>query len=664
MEQLIKTIKFTVNKYFKYTYPYILLVLFLLIPVTLKNGILGGIALVIGAYLVGRDIREYNKRQLAMEEEVKEANEEFDSVTRYAIFHMPYPMVMVDKDGYVTWQNNPFTEIVGEVLRNTKLSQVIPAITMSDLERVNESFLISYKEGLYKVRVDKVTSKGVEERSILYLQDVTETKQLEKAYENEGLVAMLLFLDNLDEVKAGGDEQFRARVQSAVDTTITNYFANYSAIVRKYDSDRYMVILERDAYNKIKAKKFDILDEMRELELGNSIPITLSVGVSDQEESPLACYEKARACVDIALGRGGDQAVCQTATGYDYFGGKTKSTQKRTKVKARIIGYALRQIIDDAPHIFISGHKDPDMDAIGAAVGLMSAVRLRKREAKMILGEDTVAVKSLLDMMKEEQPELLDSIISPEEALNSYQPGDLLILCDHHKPSLSPSKELSEKADNIVVIDHHRRGEEFVKNPALMYLEPHASSASELVTEILQYMSDDKKLTYFESTALLAGIMLDTKNFTVQTGVRTFDAASVLVRMGADPEEVKMLFRDDFKVFVNRARAIETAEIYRDRFAIALVQTGDDGAIMTAAQASDALLGVDGVDASFALADVGGSTHISARSNGKVSVQLIMESLGGGGHIAQAGAKLDLSCEEAAIKLKEAIETYEEEDKS
>lgn len=663
MKKFLDLIQFIVKKYFRYTYPFIILCVLMLLPLISLQPIIAGISLIILIILISREIRDYENRIINEEKERTRESEEFESVTKHAIFHMPYPLVMADRRGVITWQNAPFTDLTGESTRNTVISEVIPAITLSELEKDQEYFEVSYRDRNFVAKLDKVYDEGKLDRYLIYLTDVSEYRLLEKTYYKEGLAVMLVFVDNLDEVKSGGDEAFRTKVQSMVDTTITNYFTGYDGIVRKYENDKYLVVVSRDSYNKIKNKKFDILDEMREKELEGGIPITLSIGVSDFGDNPNSKFTKARSAIDVALGRGGDQAVCVTDSGYDYFGGKTKASQKHTKVKARVIGYALRQLIENAENIYVSGHRNPDMDAIGSAVGVMSIISGMGKSARLVLGDDTVAIDSIIEMMKKEAPEIYQSIISPEEARNSYKHGDLLILTDHHKPSLSPSRELSEEADNVVIIDHHRRADEFIKNPALVYLEPHASSTSELVTEILQYIVEDRKLSHFESSALLAGIMLDTKNFTTQTGTRTFEAAGVLARMGADPEEVKLLFRDDFNTFVNRARAIENAEMFMESFAISVVQNEGDEAILTAAQASDELLHIDGVEASFALAKLDGQVHISARSMGTISVQLIMEKLGGGGHIAQAGARVDGDIPETIEKLKEAIKEYVKEDR-
>lgn len=662
MKNILEIIKFGVNKYFKFTYPYIILLTVLLVILIILEPIVAGLLLITLAFLITREITEHENRLSLQQSEKSKESEEFESVTKHAIFNMPYPLVMLDKNGVITWQNAPFSKIVGELARNTRLSEIIPAINLSELEKVQDSFTISFKDRFYIVKSDPVLSHGKVERYIVYMLDITENHALLKAYQKEALSVMLVFVDNLDEVKSGGDEALRTKVQSTVDTTIVDYFTSYNGIVRKYETDKYLVITDRESFEKIKTKKFDILDQMREIEFENTIPITLSIGVCDLGDNPNDKFIKARSSIDIALGRGGDQAVCVGKNGYEYFGGKTKAVQKHTKVKARVIGYALKELIDKAENIYVSGHRNPDMDAIGSAVGIMAIVQLRGKNARLVLGDDTVAVQNIIDMMKDESPEIYNSIISPEEALKSYKKGDLLILTDHHKPSLSPSVELSETADNIVVIDHHRRADEFVNNPALVYLEPHASSASELVAEILQYMVEDKKLSHFESSALLAGIMLDTKNFTTQTGLRTFEAAGLLVRMGADPEEVKLLFRDEFSTFVNKAKAIETAEIYKDAFAISRTKNEGEEAILTAAQASDDLLRIEGVKASFVLANVDGKVHISARSTGEVSVQLIMEAMGGGGHIAQAGARVEGKIDDVIKKLKTAIDDYIKED--
>ncbi|WP_296255908.1 DHH family phosphoesterase [uncultured Ezakiella sp.] len=666
MKNFWELTKFGVNKYFRFSYQYILLAIVVTVILVFLEPILAGLLIVTLAFLITYDIRDHESKLSALESEKSKESEEFESVTMHAIFRMPFPLVMTDKSGVITWQNSPFSEIVGEIDRNAKLNELIPAITLSELEKDQKSFNISYKDKYYLVRSDKVFDHGKLDRYIVYMLDVTKNRELEKAYNQDALAVMVVFVDNLDEAKSGGDEALRTKVSSTVDTTIVDYFTSHNAIVRKYDNDKYLVIADRDSLNKIKAKKFNILDTIRELEFENTIPLTLSIGVCDLGENPNEKFVKARSAIDIALGRGGDQAVCVGENGYEYFGGKTKAVQKHTKVKARVIGYALKELIDQADNIYVSGHKNPDMDAIGSAVGIMAIVQLREKNARLILDDDTEAVTSIMDLMKAESKVMYDSIITPDDALKSYKKGDLLILTDHHKPSLSPSKELSEKADNIVIIDHHRRSDEFIDNPALVYLEPHASSASELVAEILQYMIDDKKLSHFESSALMAGIMLDTKNFTTQTGLRTFEAAGLLTRMGADPEEVKLLFRDDFDTFVNKAKAVESVEIYKDHFAISMTKNEGNEAILTAAQASDDLLKIEGVKASFVMAQIDNMVHISARSMGQVSVQLIMEALGGGGHIAQAGARVEGTIDEVKEKIKDAIDQYikEENDES
>ena len=336
--------------------------------------------------------------------------------------------------------------------------------------------------------------------------------------------------------------------------------------------------------------------------------------------------------------------------------------EKRNKVKARVIGYALRQLIDQAKEVFVMGHRNPDMDSIGSAIGVMRAVKNREKEAYLILNGQNPSIKNLLDRLKEQQADLLDRVISSEEAERIMDDESLLILVDNHKPSFTEAPELLELTDKIVVIDHHRRGAEFIEDPVLTYLEPYASSTSELVTEVLTYMSEDTNLTKYEAEALLAGITVDTKNFTFQTGVRTFEAASTLRRAGADTTVVKNLFRDDLNTFVNKAEVIRTAKLVFDTIAIGRLEEEMEDSLLIAAQAANELLDINNVEASFVLTNSNSKIHISGRSIGNISVQLILEKLGGGGHLTSAGTQLtETTMDEAEKLLIDNIKEYLEE---
>ncbi|MFR4555564.1 MAG: DHH family phosphoesterase, partial [Peptoniphilus sp.] len=370
--------------------------------------------------------------------------------------------------------------------------------------------------------------------------------------------------------------------------------------------------------------------------------------------------------LDLALGRGGDQAVVKVDDNYEFFGGKSKAMEKRNKVKARVIGEALKQLIDRSENVYIMGHKNPDMDAIGAAIGCLRATLNRNKEGFIVLEKSNPSIDNLIDRMKEEEAETYEKLISRETALSNIKHSSLLILVDNHKPSFTECPDLLEKTNQIVVIDHHRRGKEFVDNPVLQYVEPYASSTCELITEMLTYMSNDLNLTHFEADALMSGIVVDTKNFSFQTGVRTFEAASILKRAGANMLKVKALFQDDLDTMVYRAEVIHNTKMIHDNIAVSRFDKEANNSVLVAAQAADALLDINGIDASFVLTINDGKVHISGRSRGEVvSVQLILEKIGGGGHLNMAGAQLDTTdLDEAEKILINAIDEYLIDNKS
>ncbi|NLC04458.1 MAG: phosphoesterase, partial [Tissierellia bacterium] len=399
-----------------------------------------------------------------------------------------------------------------------------------------------------------------------------------------------------------------------------------------------------------------------ELDIGNTIPITLSIGISASGEDPITSYDYARAAIDIALGRGGDQAVVNEDGAFDFYGGKSKAMEKRNKVKSRVISYALRQFIDQADIVFVMGHRNPDMDSVGSGIGILRAIKNRNKKGYLIIRDENPSIKNLMEALRTDQPELLKEIITPEEAAEMITKESLMILVDNHKPSFTEAPELLDLVDKRIVIDHHRRGAEFIKDPVLTYVEPYASSTSELVTEILTYISENINLTKFEAEALMAGITVDTKNFSFQTGVRTFEAAAVLKRAGADSIVVKQLFRDDFSTFINRAEVVTSAKIIYDKIAIGRLDHKAEDGLLVAAQSANELLNINGVEASFVLTNLDEKIHISGRSLGNISVQLILEKLGGGGHLTSAGTQLSgKSMDQAEKLLIEQIDDYLEE---
>lgn len=632
-------------------------------------GLLGILGLAYVAFLA------YNKINIKNEENLKNLenlNERFDSLTKQAIFDMPFPLVVTDEKAKILWYNTPFINLFNESnvlegdLENLIGDIDIANILNSEGQRtipveVNKRFF-----NIYTNIVENKSEKGDGKSVLFYLVDNTAYQNLKDKYTDEFAIVAKVEVDNFDEAISSAPSEIRPLLIAEIDSTISQYFEEYDALVRKSDEDLYLVVMNFKSLRAIKEKRFDILDDLRDLNKGNSIPITLSIGVSSFGLNFKDAYIESDSSLDLALGRGGDQAVVKVDDNYEFFGGKSKAMEKRNKVKARVIGEALKQLIDRSENVYIMGHKNPDMDAIGAAIGCLRATLNRNKEAFIVLEKSNPSIDNLIDRMKEEEAETYEKLISRETALSNIKHSSLLILVDNHKPSFTECPDLLEKTNQIVVIDHHRRGKEFVDNPVLQYVEPYASSTCELITEMLTYMSNDLNLTHFEADALMSGIVVDTKNFSFQTGVRTFEAASILKRAGANMLKVKALFQDDLDTMVYRAEVIHNTKMIHDNIAVSRFDKESNNSVLVAAQAADALLDINGIDASFVLTINDGKVHISGRSRGEVvSVQLILEKIGGGGHLNMAGAQLDTTdLDEAEKILINAIDEYLIDNKS
>ena len=536
-------------------YVYLLVILALMIIISFYEPILSILGVLALGYLLFFTIKSKYNEEKQLKKRIEGLGAEFDSATKHAIFNMPFPLVILDEFKNISWYNTPFLKMMGEIdLLNIGLSTLINGVNLDGIYKDNDMtpLTIEYNEKNYTVFPNLVDTKKTASNNnmivMLYWVDSTNLVKLEKNYKDEKSVVMLMYVDNYDDVKNNTPEVNRPSLLAEIDKTINTYFNKYNGIVRKYENDKYLIIIENMGFENIQSRKFDILDQTRELNVGNTIPITLSIGVAAEGDNPFEAHKKARAAIDVALGRGGDQAVVQIGNQLSFFGGKTKAVEKRNKVKARVIGYALRQLIDQADRVFIMGHKNPDMDSFGAGIGVLSAVNDRNKEGYLILKGENPSIKNIYEKMIKEQPELLAQIITPEAALEIAGEKSLMIVLDNHKPSFTEAPEVLDLIPKVVVIDHHRRGVEFIKDPVLTYLEPYASSTCELVTEVLSYMSDKINLTKFEAEALMSGITVDTKNFSFQTGVRTFEAASILKRAGADTTVVRQLFNQIFKV--------------------------------------------------------------------------------------------------------------------
>ena len=632
-------------------------------------GLLGILGLAYVAFLAYNKINSKNEENL---KNLENLNKRFDSLTKQAIFDMPFPLVVTDEKAKILWYNTPFINLFNEKdVIDSDLENLIGDIDIANIlnsqgERTIPVELNKRFFNIYTNVVENKSEKG-EGRSVLfYLVDNTAYQNLKNKYTDDFAIVAKVEVDNFDEAISSAPSEIRPLLIAEIDSTISQYFEEYDALVRKSDEDLYLVVMNFKSLRAIKEKKFDILDDLRDLNKGNSIPITLSIGVSSFGLNFKDAYVESDSSLDLALGRGGDQAVVKVEDNYEFFGGKSKAVEKRNKVKARVIGEALKQLIERSENVYIMGHKNPDMDAIGAAIGCLRATLNRNKEGFIVLENSNPSIDNLIDRMKEEEPEIYEKVISRETALNRIKHSSLLVLVDNHKPSFTECPELLDKTNQIVVIDHHRRGKEFVDNPVLQYVEPYASSTCELITEMLTYMSSDLNLTHFEADALMSGIVVDTKNFSFQTGVRTFEAASVLKRAGANMIKVKALFQDDLDTMVYRAEVIHNTKMIHDNIAVSRFDKESNNSVLVAAQAADALLDINGIDASFVLTINDGKTHISGRSRGEVvSVQLILEKIGGGGHLNMAGAQLETTdLDEAEKILTEAIDEYLTDNKS
>jgi cyclic-di-AMP phosphodiesterase len=572
-----------------------------------------------------------------------------------ALMEMPIGIMLFNDDYFIEWANpylaSCFDEetLVGRSLYDVGDS-LIPLIKQEvDME------IITIMDRKFRV------IHRSEER-LLYFFDITEQVEVEKMYEDERTVIAIIFLDNYDDLTQGMDDQTRSSLNSLV-TSILNKWANNNGVfLKRVSSERFIAVFNEQILHSLEKGKFSILDDVREITSKQNIPLTLSIGVGTGVPSLPELGELAQSSLDLALGRGGDQvAIKQTNGKVKFFGGKTNPVEKRTRVRARVISHALKDLITDSDKVIIMGHKNPDMDAVGAAIGIQKVAQMNQCEGYIVINfnEIDTGVRRLMEEIKKHEG-LFTRFITPEQALEIATEDTLLVIVDTHKPSLVIEEKLLNKIEHVVVIDHHRRGEEFIENPLLVYMEPYASSTAELVTELLEYQPKHGKIDMLEATALLAGIIVDTKSFTLRTGARTFDAASYLRGQGADTILVQKFLKEDVETYLKRAKLIESVYFYKDGIAIAKSEPNQLIDQVLIAQAADTLLTMDGVLASFVISNrTETMVGISARSLGDINVQVIMENLGGGGHLTNAATQLhEVDIIEAEQELLEAIDEY------
>ncbi|MBS4175210.1 DHH family phosphoesterase [Bacillus sp. FJAT-49736] len=596
------------------------------------------------------------KEHLEVEEYISTLSYRVKRVGEEALMEMPIGIMLINDDYFIEWTNqfmaSCFDEdtLVGRSLYDVA-ENLVPMIKQ---EIDSETVTINSRN--YRVILKS-------EERLLYFFDVTEQMEIEKLYLEERPVISIIFLDNYDELTQGMEDQTRSSLNNLVTSILNKWATEYGIFMKRISSERFLTIFNEKILWDLEKDKFSILDEVRETTAKQNVPLTLSIGVGAGISALPDLGSLAQSSLDIALGRGGDQVAMKQLNGkVKFYGGKTNPVEKRTRVRARVISHALRELMLESDKVIVMGHKYPDMDAIGAAIGIRKVAQMNQKEAYIVINTSEIdtGVTRLIEEVKQQHPEMHARFISPDDALEMATEDSLLVIVDTHKPSFVIEERLIKKIDNVVVIDHHRRSEDFIKNPLLVYMEPYASSTSELVTELLEYQPKNEKINMLEATALLAGIIVDTKSFTLRTGSRTFDAASYLRTLGADTILVQKFLKEDINTYVNRAKLIEGVRIYANGIAIA---KGDDerktDPVVTA-QAADTLLTMDGINASFVITKRSeNEIGISARSLGKVNVQVIMEALGGGGHLSNAAAQLkDVTINQAEQKLIQAIDEY------
>ncbi|OPJ58689.1 DHH family phosphoesterase [Clostridium oryzae] len=648
------------NKYNYFSTNNILYMLIMALVISLlfyyRHIVVGIVVLTLFAILVVYNIRAIKLQKHEWKKFIENFSLKLDVATRNTLVNSPFPLIITGSNGNIVWYNQNTTSVLKqEEILGKNIENIIKIVNLKNIKELNEKSYkdVNIKDRFYNIYISLINvddSRDENDKIILfYLNDVTETK---KIYDNRECV-MLIEVDNLDDVVKMTEESEKPILIAEIEKCINNYAQNLKAMLKKYSSNKYVLSVQHKFITEEIRKKFEILDTVREINVGNKLAVTLSIGVGMGGETPIENGGYANSAKELALGRGGDQVVVKDGEKLSFFGGKTKEVEKRTRVRARVIAQAMRDLIKESSTVFIMGHKNPDADCFGAAVGLASIIRNLDKKCNIVLEPPINGIKQLLQKFSGDI-DYSDIFINTDDFKEKFDENSLLVLVDVHNRSYVLSEEIVNISRRIVIIDHHRKAPDYIGNTILSYIEPYASSTSELITEIIQYIEEKVNVKQVEAEALLAGICVDTKNFCFKTGVRTFEAASFLRRLGADTVDVKRLFSDDLDTYIKRAQILQSAVTEND-VAIAVCPEDINDTVL-AAQVADELLNIRGIQASFVFVKIDNDVHISGRSLGSINVQMIMESLGGGGHMTMAGAKLEnTSVDEAVEQLKNII---------
>lgn len=611
-----------------------------------------------------------NRRKSEISQHLQELTLNVNSAAKNSLIHSPFPLIILETDGNIIWRSTRYvSEFANEDMSSyieDLLKEINKKIEEQDGKEKNIKEQIKIGNNNYKVIGEFIQSGRLDRNKdkymmILYFIDETEEIKLQKEYEDSQNCVGIIMVDNYEETMLQIDAEERPQVIAEMEKIVYEWANKIDGILVKSDRDRFVYIFDHKYLSTIKEEKFVILDTIKEI--NSSIQITLSIAISDDGSTNKEKYKTAQAAMDVILGRGGDQAAIRENEKYQFFGGRTTEFEKRTKVKARIVAHALEELISETDNIMIMGHNNPDIDALGSALGIYRLAKSKGKEVHIVAETEGMALKAISESLKSDG-QYTGVIVNNEIAENIITPETLLIIVDTNKASHVEDPILLEKTNKIAIIDHHRRSTDFIKESILTFQEVYASSAAELVTELLQYAESQPKLTTLEAEALYAGIMMDTKNFTFKTGVRTFEAAAYLRRYGIDIIKVKKWFQSDLETYKKITEIIDKTEIIKDYIGISIYENDDKNSNIICAKAADEMLTIGDITTSFVIGRTGEKVNISGRSIGEINVQLILEKLGGGGHSTLAGAQLEgKTIQEAKEELIQKINEYFDEEK-
>ena len=617
-----------------------------------------------------------NKRKTELSEHIRDLTLTVDNAAKSTLINSPFPLIVIETNGNVVWKSSKFIQEFANIDINTYLNDIVKELKLEiqnsseenkqELkELINKQVVIGDK--IYEIFGEYVKSKGKDNKkeneymATLYFVDNTQNIHLLEKYNNSRICIGTIMIDNYEEIMQRMSAEDRPIITATIEKKLYDWASEYKGLIVKSDRDTFVVILEQENLKKLEDEKFSILDEIKEISIPGKIQTTLSIAISNEGNSNYEKYKTSQATIDIALGRGGDQAIIRKNGKYTFFGGRTQEMEKRTKVKARIVSHALEELMKEASNVIIMGHSNSDMDAMGAGFGVYRIAKTIGKDAYVVNETFGTSLDSFIEAAKQEE-EYRQCIIRKDKALELINAETLLVVVDTHKTSYVEVPELLSKTNKIVIIDHHRRSTDFIENAILTFHEVYASSASELVTELIEYSEKNIELTTLETEGLYAGIMMDTKNFTFKTGVRTFEAAAFLRKFGIDIIKVKKWFQSDLETYHKISDIVSRAEIINNTIGISTYEENDANSNVICAKAADELLTINEITASFVIGNLGDKVCISGRSIGDINVQVILEKLGGGGHITLAGAQVEgMSLQEVKQELINKINEYFEE---